>query len=212
MAMSCEAMMMPADSGAVSPDTIAEINAPYFIRMKKREERWLKLIPNLFTLQYAGGIGMFSAGPGWDYGKSDQWETHLLVGYLPKRYRWNDYFTVTLKEVYVPWRVRLNEYIAIKPFYATILVNSILHSDFWTSEPERYPRGYYGFSSRVRFHIGLGQRISIYIPRRKRILGKELSAYYEISICDLHVRQKFLNRAIPFKDIIAVGIGVIYKI
>ena len=31
--------------------------------------------------------------------------------------------------------------------------------DFWTSEPERYPRGYYGFSTRIRTHIFLGQRV-----------------------------------------------------
>lgn len=94
----------------------------------------------------------------------------------------------------------------------SLSVNSILHSDFWTSEPDRYPSGYYGFSSRIRFHLGIGQRFTYNIPLERRYLGRQISVYYEISTCDLYVRQKMLNGSIPLKDIIILGAGIIYTI
>lgn len=187
--------------------------ARYEQRLQKRLDRWKRLIPNMFTLQYAGGAGMFSAGVGWDYGSGDQWETHLTLGFLPKEYNRSVYWTLTLKENYLPWRVNLGRSpLELRPLCVTLGLNSILHSDFWTSEPDRYPGGYYGFSSRVRIFLGLGQRLTLNIPYNRRRLGKQLSLYYEISTCDLYVRQKFLNSSIPLKDIITIGVGAVYTI
>ena len=193
----------PTDSAAVSN---------YKMRLKKRQLTWQKLMPEMFTLQYAGGIGMFSAGAGWDYGHARQWETHLLLGFLPKRNNYHHYWTFTLRQYYVPWTVKLNKSLAIRLLAVNLSVNSILHKDFWVSEPDRYPSGYYGFSSRIRFHLGVGQRFCYKIPEHRRFLSQEVSIYYEVSTCDLYVRQKFLNKSIAFKDIITLGVGVIYKI
>ncbi len=188
------------------------INYAYYNRLKKRAEMWNRLIPNMFTLQYAGGIGMLSGGIGWDYGSSNQWETHLLLGYLPKRYHYHHYWTFTLREIYSPWSIDIKNRWNITPLSISLSVNSILHGDFWTSQPERYPDGYYWFSTKIRFHLGLGQHFSFNIPEEKRLLGRRISVYYEISTCDLYVRQKILNSYIPLKDIITIGIGLIYTI
>ncbi len=194
-----------------SDKAYAEMSA-YHERLLRRQQRWEKLIPNLFTLQYAGDIGMFSAGFGWDYGPKNKWETHIMFGYLPPRRNYQHYWTFTLREIYNPWNIRLDRCWSLKPLSVNLSVNSILHSDFWTSEPDRYPSGYYGFSSRVRFHLGLGQRLSFHIPEEHRYLSRKISVYYEVSTCDLYVRQKFLNKSIPLKDIIALAVGVIYTI
>ena len=187
-------------------------NEAYHSRLVRRAERWNKLIPNIFTLQFAGGIGMFSAGIGWDYGRSDQWETHLLVGFTPKRYNYQTYWTLTLREVYNPWKIRLGRHWSMKPLSVNLALNSILHNDFWMSEPDRYPHGYYGFSSRMRFHLGLGQRFTFAIPEHKRWISSSLSVYYEVSTCDLYVRQKILNKKIPLKDIITLAVGLQWAI
>ena len=42
--------------------------ARYEQRLEQRLNNWKRLIPNLMSLQYAGGIGTVSAGVGWDYG------------------------------------------------------------------------------------------------------------------------------------------------
>ena len=193
----------------------SDINPAYYRRLQKRQEHWDKLIPNLFTLQYAGDIGLISAGLGWDYGRSNQWETHLLVGFLPKRFQYHHYWTLTLRQTYAPWNLHftcLNQRWSVKPLFVNLSLNSILHGAFWTSEPDRYPHGYYGFSSRLRFHLGIGQRFSFHIPEQKRFLSRKVSVYYEISTCDLYVRQKAISHSIPLKDILAIGVGVIYTI
>lgn len=185
----------------------------YEQRLQTRLNRWKRLIPNLFTVQYAGGTGMFSVGPGWDYGSSNQWETSVLIGYLPRKYSHPHYWSLTVKENYLPWRIAVGHWpVEVRPLAVSVSINSVLHGDFWASEPDRYPSGYYGFSSRVRFHLGLGQRFTFNIPPHKRYLGRQFSIYYEVSTCDLYVRQKILNHRIPLKDIITLGLGIMYTI
>lgn len=190
----------------------APVNPRYEQRMAKRVELWNRLIPNMLTLQYAGDIGTVSAGIGWDYGRSNQWETHLLIGLVTKQNRQKAYVTTTLRETYVPWRIRLSPLWSIRPLSVSLSANTILNGDFWVSEPDRYPSGYYGFSSKIRFHLGLGQRIAFSIPERKRVAAREVSIYYEISTCDLYVRQKIKSSSIPLKDIIVIGLGAIFVI
>ena len=184
----------------------------YERRLDWRKNFWDKLCPQMITLQYAGDIGMISTGVGWAYGKSSQWETHLLFGFTPHRYEYSHYWTFTLRETFAPWKLRLSGKLAVRPLTVSLSLSSTLHGDFWMSEPDRYPSGYYGFSSRMRFHIGVGQRLNWFIPREKRFLSSSVSVYYEISSCDLYIRQKFLNSSIPLKDILVIGVGVILSI
>lgn len=184
----------------------------YEQRMIKRKAMWSKLMPELFNVQYAGGIGCVSAGLGWDYGSSQQWETHVLVGYIPKRYNYPNYWTLTIRETYNPWKINIGRHCRVSPLTVGVAINSLLHKNFWTSEPDRYPSGYYGFSSRVRFHLGIGQRFTYVIPDKFRYLSSRMSFYYEISTCDLYLRQKFINKTIPLKDIITLGVGVQWAI
>ena len=206
-----------AAESAVAVDTVASSMQPVaeskYEKRLKRHQSWVqKMIPDIFVFQYAGGIGTYNLGVGWDYGKHDRWETHFIIGFIPSRYNLNHYWTTTLRECYVPWRVDVNEYVRTQPLVVQFSINSILHGDFWASEPDRYPHGYYSFSSRVRFHLGLGQRFTYKIPHEKRYLSREVSLYYEVSTCDLYVRQKIKNRSIPLRDIVILSVGAIWKI
>lgn len=170
------------------------------------------LVPRLYSMQYAGDIGKMSVGVGWNYGKGKRWEIHLFVGYLPKDNTPEDYWTFTLKEMFTPWKLDLSERASIDPLYVTLFVNSIFSDDFWHREPHRYPKGYYGFSSKVRFHIGFGHRFTFNHSEKYRSIIKKTTVYYEVSTCDLFIRQKFLNSYIPLKDIICLGFGLQWTI
>lgn len=185
----------------------------YHKRLERRQEVWNRLIPTVFPLQYAGGMGMFSAGIGWDYGRDNKFETHLMIGFLPKRYNSSAYATLTLREEYLPWRIRIaSTPFEVRPLSVSLAMNTIFSSDFWTSEPDRYPSGYYAFSSRVRFHLGIGSRLTFRIPERRRHVVKHISLYYVVSVCDLYVRQKIVDSAVPTGDIFTIGIGAILTI
>lgn len=197
--------------GAVSQDSLA--NEKYERRMQTRDNMWRSLIPDITVLQFAGGTGMFSLGTGWVYGKSDNWETTVNLGFIPRKYNDRPYWVFSVKENYLPWRIALGRTpLEVRPLCVTFGLSSILHGDFWTSEPDRYPKGYYGFSSKIRAHIGVGQRFSLNIPYERRRLGRQISFYYEVSTCELYIRQKIMSGKIPLKDIIILGVGLIYTI
>lgn len=213
MIIAVAAIVMTAGASAHEQADTATSQLPaYMQRIINRETRWSRLMPRIFTVQYAGGIGMFSAGIGWEYGRSKQWETHLMIGFTPKRYNYHTYWTLTLREMYNPWRLGVKGKWNVSPLSVNLGINSILHNDFWTTEPDRYPSGYYGFSSRLRFHLGVGQRFTVVVPEQKRFMSSRLTVYYEVSTCDLYVRQKILNKSIPLKDIITLGVGLQWTI
>ena len=56
----------------------------YDHRIRRYRNRWEALIPVYSKIQFAGNIGLISVGPGWDYGRHNQWETDMLFGILPK--------------------------------------------------------------------------------------------------------------------------------
>lgn len=183
----------------------------YEHRMALRVERWNRLIPRIALLQYAGGMGTVSTGPGWSYARDHCLETHLLLGFIPKRYNRHAYWTLTARELWMPWRLHIPKTnFEVRPLTVSLSVNSILHEDFWNSQPDRYPSGYYSISTRLRFLLGLGQRFSYNIPESRRVWGRRFSFYYEVSICDLYVRQSILYKGIPFHDLLTIGVGFIH--
>ncbi len=136
----------------------------YEKRIDKYQSRWNKIIPTHLKAQYAGGMGLFSIGTGWDYGKNNQWETDIFFGYLPRYSTKRAKVTFTLKQNFIPWEKRLNKKFSIEPFACGLYVNTIFDDEFWVSEPDRYPDDYYSFSTKMRFNIYLGQRIIYHIP------------------------------------------------
>ena len=91
-------------------DTI-QTTQPKYSKYDKRIHRfrkgWNSLIPTHNKIQYAGNMGMFSFGTGWDYGKRDQWETDLFFGFIPKHDSHRAKMTMTLKQNYMPWSLEL---------------------------------------------------------------------------------------------------------
>lgn len=197
---------------AAQGDSLTQKNvSAYEHRMALRVERWNKLIPHMAMAQYAGGIGTVSVGSGWSYARGHCLETHLLFGIIPKQYNRNFYWTMTLRELWMPWRLHVGQSgFEVRPLTVSLGMSSILHKDFWNRQPDRYPSGYYSFSTRLRCIFGLGQRFSYNIPESRRVWGRRISFYYEVSICDLYVRQAVLYDGIPFGDLLTIGVGLIH--
>lgn len=170
-------------------------------------QQWQSLIPTHAKLQYAGNMGALSLGLGWDYGRKNQWETDVLFGYLPKHESKRSKITFTLKQNYIPWSIDLKHGYALEPLTCGLYVNTVFGDEFWVKEPDRYPKGYYGFSSKIRFHIFAGQRITFTLPEDNH-LAKELTFFYEFSTCDLQVVSAFTNSYLKPKDFLCLSIGL----
>lgn len=187
----------------------AEVSTRYDRRIHRYRKHWYGLIPTYSKLQYAGNMGLLSLGFGWDYGKHNQWETDLLFGYLPKYDSDRSKITMTLKQNYIPWNITLGEGpFSFEPLTCGLYFNTVFGDEFWVSEPDRYPKGYYGFSSKVRTHIFLGQRITFDIPRKKRFMAKSITFFYEISSCDLYIVSAFTNGYLRMHDYLSLSFGL----
>lgn len=181
----------------------------YTRRIHRYRHRWEVLIPTHSKIQFAGNMGLLSVGTGWDYGKQNQWETDLLFGFLPKYQSNKAKITFTLKQNYIPWSfpVRRSDF-AVEPFTCGIYFNTVFGNDFWVREPERYPKGYYGFSSKIRIHAFLGQRVTYHIPEQYRFNAKAVTLFYEVSTCDLYIVSAFTNRYLKPKDYLSLSFGI----
>ncbi len=179
-------------------------------RMRTRHMKaWKFLIPRHYKIQYAGSIGVVSFGPGWTYGKKQQGETDIMFGFLPKFDSGHKKLVFTLKQSYLPWylRVRGSAWV-VQPLSCSLFLSTVLGDDFWTHEPERYPKGYYGFSTRVRANLSFGQRIMYDVPDVSDWMVQDISLYYELGACDTDICTFFGDRSIKLKDILSLAIGV----
>ena len=202
--------LLPSRAGAQETGAQADsARTRYEKMMTRRMEMWQRLIPDHYKMQFAGSIGMVSLGTGWTYGKKKQWETDLFLGFLPKFESDRHKVVFTVKQSYVPWRLRVKESPwVVQPLSCSFFLSSVLNEKFWTREPDRYPKGYYGFSTRIRANLSLGQRIMFDIPDVSDWFVQDISLYYELGACDTDFCTFFGDRTIKFKDILSLAIGV----
>lgn len=175
-------------------------------RIERYTSAWQKLIPRYTKLQFAGSMGMLSIGPGWNYGKN-HWETDLLFGFIPRNADKHAMATMTLKQNYIPWHLPVGDRWVIEPLSTGMYINTLLDGDFWVKNPERYPKGYYTFSTRVRMHVFLGERITLNLKRKKR-WNQSITLFYELSSCDLYLISAFTNHYLRPRDYLSLSLGV----
>ena len=182
----------------------------YEIRKSKYEGNWFKLIPKHFKVQYAGSMGLVSAGIGGSYGRNEQWETGFMVGYIPEYTIDEDMACVTVKIDFFPWKTQIKQSaFYFEPLSAGFYINSVINEEFWVRNPKRYESSrYYTFSTKLRFNICVGQRITYEIPASKRKFAKSVSAFYEISTNDLYIASAVSNSYLKPTDYLHLSLGI----
>lgn len=178
----------------------------YSPSVQRYQNIWKSLIPRYGKIQYAGSMGFLSAGTGWVYGKNDQWETDLLIGIIPRFSSNRAKATLTVKQNFMPWKIRPDKRVYIEPLACGMYLNTILDNEFWIKEPEKYPSGYYDFSTKLRMHIFAGQRISYMYD--KNDLNKKITLFYELSTSDLYFISAATNKYLRLRDVLSLSFGV----
>lgn len=185
------------------------ISTKYQKNIAKYKKSWNRLIPTYGKTQYAGSMGFLSMGVGWDSGKNRQWETDIFIGFVPKYSSRKNKLTFTIRQNFIPWNMKLkNENFSIDPLACGIYVTTLFGNDYWTSDPDRYPRGYYTISTRFRINAYLGQRFTFHIPGPKRKKFKSLTFYYEISSNDVYIMSAASNSYLKPKDYLHLSFGL----
>jgi len=217
----CAAGAMPAQASSLTNDALVvampdSINiAPngqdtkYDRRMFRYRKSWGALIPTHLIVQNAGNMGVVSAGIGWSYGRHRQWETSLMMGFIPKYHSSRPKLTTTLKETYVPFRHHYRDGWVSELLTCGLYVNTVYGHEFWRSQPGRYPDDYYKLlSTRFRLNVFVGQRLTKMIPYNKQKFVKSVSLFYEVSTCDLYIRAMTQSKVVKLQDILGLSFGL----
>ncbi len=162
-------------------------------------------LPDHLTLQYAGNIGMLSAGPGFSY-LNDKVNTDLLYGYVPAFEANTSIHILTAKTYYKPYVKPLKNDLQWEPLKLGAGLSYSLGSQFYTSLPKRYPDSYYWWASSLRITPFIGTSISSGVGHRSTII-KRVQLYAELGTTDLDMVSKFGNKRLPLFDIFNLGIG-----
>ena len=202
------ALPTEAQTDTTAADTLP-VAPKYERRISRYRLAWQSLIPTQFILQNAGNMGLLSLGIGWNYGRRKQWETHLLVGRMPKYRSTRGKMTMTLKETFIPWRIDIGKGWDVEPLTTGLYVNTVFGHEFWEHQPNRYPDKYYEFmSTKFRLNVFLGESITKTVPNNRRKFIKSITAFYELSTCDLYIRSMIQDSNVHLNDIVGLSLGV----
>ncbi len=184
----------------------------YDRKVISRYMKWSQLIPSQSIIQTAGNMGTVSLGLGWDYGKREQWETHLMLGFIPKHDASSAKLTMTLKQTYRPWDIQVYDHLYFEPLTTGLYFNTVFGKEFWGSQPDRYPNSYYDFlSTKVRINVFLGEQFTWKIPRSRQRIQRSITFFYEVSICDLYLRSFIAEKYVKLTDILGLSVGAKVK-
>ena len=211
VAIAADSAVLSEQPTAQPADTTAATTYPYEGRVSRYKRDWALLVPNQTVVQFAGSIGMFSIGAGWHYGRGDHWETEILFGYVPRSNGSPHHYTLTAKQRYIPWHIPLStrsQRWVFEPLTTGLFINTIFGEGFWRHAPSKYTKGYYGFNTKLRYNIYVGQRIRYNIPQRHRIFARSISFYYELSTCDLYLVSAIPNKKVTAADILSLALGL----
>jgi hypothetical protein len=162
------------------------------------------LWPDHYKLQFAGGIGFFSVGAGYENKK--QWlEGDLFYGYVPGSVGGVSIHALTGKVSVFPLPV-LGNSVQVKPLAIGLMLSYSFGKQYFGFTPSNYPYDYYGFPT--SFHAGafLGGQINKIVKGTKL---KQVGLYYEVITFDKEFISYLNNRnALKLSDVINIGAGI----
>lgn len=182
--------------------------SPYDRRVLNYRKHWDVFIPTSGVIQVCGNMGIVSMGIGWAYGKRRQWETQLLLGYIPKFDSDDEKWTLTLKQNFIPLKKPMGKGWTFEPLECSLYFNTVFGHDFWTKQPTKYESGYYPFSTRIRPNLAFGERFKYDIPHNKRKRIKSITFFYELGTNEIYALRFFRNGNAGFWDVFGLSLGV----
>ena len=165
-----------------------------------------RFLPDYVKLQFAGGIGLLSAGVGYSFFK-EKLEVSYFYGYVPKGVSIDDLHSVSLQVTAKFLRFKVNPNIEIVPLNIGWFIHHTFGNEYWITLPSHYPAEYYWWAPGRNSGVFLGGEI------KKKILNSRspvsgLAFYARLGSRGLYLSSKVGNSTIQLRDIIEFGFGV----
>lgn len=161
--------------------------------------------PDHAKAQFAGLLGLVSAGVGYELGRRG--ELDVLAGWVPAAYVGSgDLYTLTGRGTWQPLRVSLGRRWSFRPLTFSLALTYTRGENLWVEAPGRYAEGYYELPTALRATAGLGGTLS-HRPRGKAV--EEVGLYWELVASDVALFYWVKDRgAVDPRDVWSVALGV----
>jgi hypothetical protein len=160
-------------------------------------------VPDYFPLQYAGNIGLISAGTGYVFAK-DRYQLSLVYGYTPKSVAGVTIHTLTARNIFHLYRIHFGRGQTLLPYAALGLSFEIGGRSFLTL-PSNMPRGYYKFPKSVHLIPGAGLKLRC-LSKSQSISAVEF--FGEVSTVDSYVWYKIISEEVRMRQILSLSFGI----
>lgn len=172
------------------------------------------LIPDAAIVQYAGSIGYFSVGAGYEVFKNKRGVIDFNYGYVPAS-KGGELHIVTAKFAYKPFEIQLNGWGKFYPFNPGVFFSYTFHEDlpFWFSS-NQYAPGYYYWSPALRPHLSFTNEIELSMAKIwKDSKIKKIGIYTEFNTNDYYLINYLQNTpTLSLSDVFKLGIGIRLKL
>jgi len=167
------------------------------------KKNWIT--PDFLTFQYAGNIGAYIAGAGYNIYK-DIYNLDVMYGFTPKYKTDATIHTFCLMNTINIRKFKLKTDKTIIPFAGLgISVNFADGEHTFVRLPKQYPEGYYAPNA-IRLNLNFGLKFQKTLNPEKRI--KAFEFYFLTTTNDLYLKYYVKYRNVYFKDIFTLALGV----
>lgn len=164
-----------------------------------------KLKPDHIKIQYAGGIGFFSLGTGYQ-NRQHNLEGDLYYGYLPKSIGGVRIHSLSAKFFWIPFHLTGKKIALAEPLITGILVNYNFGKQYFINEPSYFPDHYYNFPTAINSAVLFGSRIGFNKP-------KKLAVYIEVLSFDRDLASFFSNtQSLRFTELFTAAFGLKFNL
>jgi hypothetical protein len=165
-------------------------------------------LPSLAHLQFAGFMGVFSAGFGYHY-MQEKMSTSLFYGYVPKAYSTRPIQTLALKHtvsIYDGSRLFKHSMPVFPVLYGGFTFNCEISKHSFITLPDYYPTGYYSTQA-LHFTFFTGLRVHIPVSKTK---NNAIEPYAEVGTLDTYLWYYISDRINDTDDIFRLALGLNY--
>ncbi|MBI9068435.1 MAG: hypothetical protein JEZ09_14160, partial [Salinivirgaceae bacterium] len=165
------------------------------------------LFPDQFKVQFAGNVGVVSAGFGYNtFG--GKMTSMLMLGYAPKFISNADIVTVIQKNTFRGRNFKISKLQRIYPI-AGFSINIETGRNSFLTLPDDYPEGYYGTNA-ITYAIFTGLTFQGKINHKTFV--KQLEYYCEIGTLGTYVYYNIMRKEYLNPDILSLALGVNIKL
>ena len=167
-----------------------------------KEKAWY--VPDYVKAQFAGNIGLFSVGAGYQLFDKVLY-TELLYGYVPEfASKADDIHLITIKNTFPLFRKKIGENLTITPI-AGIATTLDIGTNSFTTLPSKFPEGYY-YPTAVHFTLYGGALIHKDFKKSKTFKGVDF--YLEFGTVESYLWYALANREVDLLDVFSLDVGV----